>query len=63
LKQEVDKRFDRVDTELKALSNRMDNKFDRMMYFFLGAPVLKGGFDFFMQERKKQKLNVAHKQQ
>lgn len=62
LEQEVNKRFDKVDAELKALGNRMYSKFNRMMYFFLGALVLKGGFDFFIQERGEQKFNVAHKQ-
>lgn len=62
MEKKFDKKFDKLDSDLKALGNKMDNKFDRMLYFFLGALVLEGGFDFYMQEKKQQKL-VTHKQQ
>lgn len=51
--------FDHLDSDIKALGNKVDNKFERMdtkfgrmMYFFLGAVVIKGGFDFLLQDRK-----------
>lgn len=34
------------------MEKKFDKMDDRLVYFFLGGIVLKGGFDFYVNERK-----------
>jgi len=45
LTSKVDKGFDHV-------NKKIDTKFDRLMLLIIGGVVLKGGFDFYRDERK-----------
>jgi chromosome segregation ATPase len=48
----VDKKFDDV-------NKKIDSKFDRLMYLIIGSVVLKGGFDFWQEERRERRRNFT----
>lgn len=48
-----------IKSVLKDFGKRMDSKIDRLVYFFLGGILLKGGFDFYMaKEAPKDAIKV-----
>ena len=52
LDSKVDKKFDGVDKKFDDVNKKIDTKFDRLMLLIIGGVVLKGGFDFYRDERK-----------
>lgn len=47
--EKLDSKFDKTDRKFE----RTDNKIDRLMYFFLGGLILKGGFDSYIDQRRQ----------
>ena len=45
---------DKLDREFSAVNNKIDSKFDRLMLLIIGGVVLKGGLDFYQDERDKR---------
>ena len=57
--EKVDRRFEALESKIDRKFDRVDAKIDRLVYFFLCGLVLKGGFDFYINEQNKQRAKVA----
>jgi len=55
----IDRKFEDLVNKIDRKFDWVDNKSDRLIYSFLGGLVLKGGFDFYINEQNKQSAKVA----
>ena len=55
----MNRKFEDLGNKLDRRFDKVDTKSDCLIYFFLGGLVLKGGFDFYINEQNKQGAKVA----
>lgn len=56
---EVGSDFKDLGKRLNRKFERTDSKIDRLVYFFLGGIVLKGGFDLYMTKEVQKEERVV----